>query len=228
MYSPPLTALAAPFRSSSASLSLSFQLSYAWSSVSNSCRHIGHELCSSCHPKSHSFQLLLNWIYNMSYIITLATMKYYTSQGFRHGGWKVCLQGNSCILSFTAKFSLQMQQSASSPSFFSVSSVIVITGRFATTFLLAGGTLGVPLMSSKIPGGKTLSRLSISDCSRFAALSESLLFAVSISGRPEPEDSAAARTVATRFDCTSHCGCGGSRSTVRCPSKRNPNNSKFD
>ena len=73
-----------------------------------------------------------------------------TSQGFRHGGWKVCLQGNSCISSFTTKFSLQMAHSASLPSFSNTSSVMVMIGRFATTSLLAGGTLGAPLSSSII------------------------------------------------------------------------------
>lgn len=51
IYSPPRMALAAPFLSSSASFSFSFQLSYAWSSVFSSCRHIGQELCSSYHVK---------------------------------------------------------------------------------------------------------------------------------------------------------------------------------
>lgn len=65
-----------------------------------------------------------------------------TSHGFRQGGWNVCLHGNSCILSPETKFSLQIAQSASCPSFASISSERIIIGSLATTSLLAGGALG--------------------------------------------------------------------------------------
>ena len=54
----------------------------------------------------------------------------------------MCLQGNSCILSPTSKSSLQIEHSFSVPSFARISSVRITTGSFATTSLLAGGTLG--------------------------------------------------------------------------------------
>lgn len=73
-----------------------------------------------------------------------------TSHGFRQGGWNVCLHGNSCILSPTSKFSLQIAHSASCPNLSRISSVSVMTGSFATTSLLAGGTLGVALSVSSI------------------------------------------------------------------------------
>lgn len=62
----------------------------------------------------------------------------------------MCLQGNSCILSLTTKFSLQMAHSTSFPSLANSSSVNVITGSFATTSLLAGGTLGTAASLSSI------------------------------------------------------------------------------
>lgn len=66
----------------------------------------------------------------------------------------MCLQGNSCILSSTTKFSLQIAHSASPLSFDKASSVRVITGRFATTSLLAGGTLGALVSLSRILNSK--------------------------------------------------------------------------
>lgn len=60
------------------------------------------------------------------------------------------LQGNSCILSSRIKVSKQIEQAASLPNFVINSSVTVVTGSFATTALLAGGTLGTPGVSSSI------------------------------------------------------------------------------
>lgn len=76
--------------------------------------------------------------------------KVLTSHGLRQGGWKICLQGSSCTLSFTTKFSWQMGQCASAPSLVKVSSVTEVTGSFATTSLLAGGTLGATGPLSRI------------------------------------------------------------------------------
>ena len=66
----------------------------------------------------------------------------FTSHGLRHGGWKRCLHGSSCILSSTTKFSRQTAHSVSLPSLAMTSSVTVTTGRLATTSFEAGGTLG--------------------------------------------------------------------------------------
>lgn len=73
----------------------------------------------------------------------------------------MCLQGNSCILSLTTKFSLQMAHSASAPIFPITSSVIVITGSFATTSLLAGGALGATGSLSSILNNKKQIRMTL-------------------------------------------------------------------
>lgn len=56
----------------------------------------------------------------------------------------MCLQGSSCILSSTTKLSWQIEHTASLPSFAKTSVETDVTGRLATTSLLAGGTLGAP------------------------------------------------------------------------------------
>lgn len=72
-------------------------------------------------------------------------------------------------------------------------------------------------ISKDSTSGITESRLSINSWNILAAASEVLLL---LTG--PWEDSAVTRdeTALIKLDCTSHRGCGGSGSTVRCPSKR--------
>lgn len=67
--------------------------------------------------------------------------------------------------------------------------------------------------------GTISSSLSTNSRNMFVASSD-LLVSPSVSC----EDSGASKVAAAvnRFDCTNQSGCGGSGSTVRCPSNRNP------